>query len=313
MKKIVLLALLFLSAIACEEDDQCDDCPIPYVTDGIPLDQVKSSLLIHSYNPGAGYASQIPSLILEDALPGTFNSLYTVADQNSFLYSPLTDSISLNQPLEPAISFYLNDRTVAPNELISRAGAIAGKAPVATVNHVVTSNDTAWLVDSKIKFFKDTANPDFYIATYLCANFAAAKYGNALDLRVNSQADFVVNQGNVSVWDMNLPNIDSTALLKTPGDIFHHENILVKNFNEESAWGTRLSEYTPFGETFSDGDIIGTASTPIRHFFHKPDLGFDDAYEPNAPYDPTFITVVWTYNEETGRYDYVNSVATRLD
>ncbi len=310
MKKYFSFALLVTALIACNPDDEPVDTA--YVTDGISLKETKQALLIHSYNPLVGYASQIPSLILEDAHKGEFNYLSTVAIPNTALTSPLTDSIALNQPLEPAIAFYLNDKTVDPSALYEETELALARRPVASVNHVVTTNDTAWLVDSKIKFYRDTNNPEFRIETYLTANFKAAQYPNNIDLRVNAAPNFVVNQDSLSVWDMELNNIDSSATLTSMGEIFYHKHVLAKNFNEESAWGFKLEEYTPFGQSFSENDVIGTSSTPIRHYFNKPDLGFDNAFEPGIEYDPGFLTVIWCYNEETGRYDYINSVFTQL-
>lgn len=311
MKKILLSALLLFTAIACNDDDN----PVEdnYPTDGIALPEVKSALLIHSYNPLSGYSSQIPSLILEDAFPDELNTLVTVADANNFLYSPLTDSLSLNQPLEPAIAFYLNDQTVSPGTLFGDVETAILRRPVATVNHKVTSNDTAWIIDNKIKFFKDTMNANFYVATYLTATYKAAEYSNTVNLKVNAAPDFVINQDSVSVWDFALNNIDSSKTLTTPGEPFYHSKVLVRNFNEESAWGTRLGEYTPFGVSFSENDVIGTRSTPIRHYFLKPDLDLDGAFEPGIEYKAGFLTVIWAYNEDAGRYDYVNSVSTQME
>lgn len=311
MKRIILSAILILAAIGCKDDEEKMDPP--FVTDGISLDQEKSALLIHSYNPLVGYASQIPSLMLEDAYEGEFNSLYTIADPNHPLYSSLTDSIALNQPLEPAIAFYLNEKTVQPNEIFTEAELALRRNPVATVNHVVSQNDTAWFVDSKIKFFRDTANPRFFIATYLTANIQAAVHTNGVDLRVSNQANFVITADTASVWDMEVFSLDSAKTLTAKGDPFYHVNVLAQNFNKDHAWGTSLSEYTPFGQSFSENDIIGTESTPIQHYFLKPNLGYSDAYEPGMPYTPGFLTVIWVFNVETGRYDYINSVHSTLE
>lgn len=311
MKKIFLSALLIVVAVACNDDDKPVDNSYP--TDGLSLPETKQALLIHSYNPLAGYTSQIPSLILEDAFPDAFNYLSTVAIPNTPLTSGLTDSIALNQPLEPAISFYLNDKTVDPGMLYSETELAVARRPVASVNHVITSNDTAWLIDSKIKFFKDTSNSGFRVETYLTADIQAAVFPNGLDLRVSAAPNFVITKDTASVWDVDLNNIDSSATLTTKGDAFYHKHVLAKNFNTESAWGTLLGEYTPFGESFSENDVIGTSSTPIRHYYLKPDLGFADAFDPGLPYNPGFLTVIWCFNQNTGRYDYVNSVFTSLD
>lgn len=312
MKRFALLALSVLSLAACKDD------PAPtassYPTDGLALPQVKNAMALTSYLPTAGVATQIPSLIFKDAYQENFNYVNVVNNPTSPFYSPIADSITFNQPLQAPPSFYLNDQSADLLNIPAAAEAIdvaLKKKPVASVNHKVTITDTAWVVDSKVKFWKDTANNGFRIATYMVASVKAAMYPN-VNLLLNPSTGVIKTENDMSIWETAIPSLDSTSNVVSPGDIFYHQNILVKNFNEESAWGFPFTEYTPFGESFSAGDVIGTSTTPIRHYFPKPDSKIDGAFEPDFEFTPAFITVIWCQNADTYKYEYINCVMTEL-
>lgn len=312
MKRIAILALGMLIFSACEDD------PAPaasgYPTDGLALPQVRTSIILSSYNPSVGYVSEIPRLMLSDAYPNAFTFMNVVTDGGNPLYSAIADSITFNQPLAGAPSLYLNDQTVDPATIFDAVDVAQDKKPLATVNHKVTVTDTAWLVDSKVKFWKDTVNSGFRIATYMTATIKAKNYtGLSINLNVTPSPSLVKVENDASLWDVALNNIDTTKTLTAVNDTFMHRNVLVKNFNKESAWGFSFEEYSPFGQSFSIGDIIGTKTTPIRHYFLRPETEDEDAYDPGYEYSPGFITVIWVQNEDTFKYEYVNSVMTTLD
>lgn len=314
MKRFALLALSVLSLAACKDDEPTSNTN-SYPTDGLALPQVKNALLLNSYFPMVGMTTQIPTLVFKDAYEENLNYVNVVNNPTSPFYSPIADSITFNQPLQAAPNFYLNDQTVSLINVVDAIDAIdlaLAKKPIATVNHRVSINDTAWVVDSKVKFWRDTANKGFRIATYMVASVKAAMYPNNLNLLVNPSTGIIRNDNDLSIWETNIPNLDSSANVVSAGDIYYHQNILINNFNAESAWGFPFTEYTPFGESFSDGDIIGTESTPIRHYFPKPDSKIAGAFDPDFEFTPAFITIIWCQNADTYKYEYINSVMTEL-
>lgn len=311
MKRIAILAFGLLLFSACEDDPVVTDNSYP--TDGLALPEVRTSILLNSYNPSLGFVSETGRLLAADAYPGAFTHMSLVNDGASPLYSAIADSIYLNQPLAAGPSFYLNDQTVDPALLLQSVDDAQGKRPIAVVNHKVTTNDTAWIIDSKVKFFRDTVNPGFRIATYMATSLVAKNYpGLGFNLNTNPAQGLVKNVGDATLWEVDLDNIDSTRKITTANDTFMHRNVMVKNYNPESAWGTSFEEYSPFGQSFSEGDVIGTRTTPIRHYFLRPESGDSDAHDPGYAFSPSFVTIIWVQNQDTDKYEYVNSVMTTL-
>lgn len=311
MKRFALIALSVLTLASCEDDPVVTTSSYP--TDGLALPQVRNSIIFTSYLPMSGYTTQIPMLILDDAYTENLNYVNVVNDGNNAFYSAIADSITFNQPLQAPPSFYLNDATVDLPSLSMAVESSMDKKPVASVNHKVTITDSAWVVDSKVKFWRDTVNKGFRVATYMLVNAKAANYPTAgINLNVNPAQGVITNNNDLSYWDYEVPNIDTSKTLTSKGDIFYHQHVLVKNFNDESAWGFPFTEYTPFGESFSDGDVIGTSTTPIRHYFPKPDSDIEGAFEPDYEFTPAFITIIWCQNADTYKYEYINSVLTSL-
>lgn len=312
MKRIAILAFGLLLFSACEDDPVVTTNSYP--TDGLALPEVRTSLLLNSYNPSLGFVSETGRLLAADAYPGAFTHLSMVNDPASPLYSAIADSVYLNQPLAAGPSFYLNDQTVDPALLLPSIDDAQGKRPIAVVNHSVQTNDTAWLVDVKVKFFRDTVNPGFRVATYMATSIKAKNYpGLGINLNTNPSSGLVKNENDATLWETELDNIDSTRKLTAVNDTFMHRNVLVKNYNPESAWGTSFEEYSPFGQSFSIGDVIGTSTTPIRHYFLRPESGDSDAHDPGYEFNPSFITIIWVQNQDTDKYEYINSVMTELN
>lgn len=312
MKRIAILAFGLLLFSACEDDPVVTDNSYP--TDGLALSEVRTSILLNSYNPSLGFVSETGRLLAEDAYPNTFTHLSLVNDPGSPLYSAIADSIYLNQPLAAGPSFYVNDQTVDPALLLQSIDDAQGKRPIAVVNHAVTTNDTAWIIDSKVQFFRDTVNPGFRIATYMATTIKAKNYnGLGINLNTNPASGLVKVENDATLWEVELDNSDTTRKLTAVNDTFMHRNVMVKNFNPESAWGFSFEEYSPFGQSFSEGDIIGTRTTPIRHYFLRPESGESEAHDPGYDYSPSFITIIWVQNQDTDKYEYINSVMTSLD
>jgi len=311
MKKIIILLAATLFFTACEDDPVV--APLGYPTDGLALPETKSALIIGSYLPTTGFTYDILRATLQDIYPDQVNYLSVVGTQGSALYNSLTDSISLNQPLNPAPSLYLND---GPLDLATATVSIEkaiGRRPVATVNHAISSNDTAWIIDNKVKFWRDTTGGSFWIETYLASSMIAANYQSiGANLQVTAVPGFIRNQDSVSLWEQDIQNVDSTSILFTKDSPYIHPMVLSSSANADYAWGVNISEYTPFGASFSINDVIGTKSTPIKHYILKPDSDIEGAYAPGFEFTPTFVTVIWSLNAETAKFEYINSVSTTL-
>jgi len=311
MKKIILFLTAALFYTSCEENPPA---PQPgYPTDNLVLAETKNALLIASYMPSTGYSFDILRATVQDLYPGQVNYFSAVGDQSSALYNGLTDSISLNQPLEPAPSLYLNDATLDPASVEESIERELNKKPIASVNHVISQNDTAWLIDSKIKFWKDSTGGTFYIETYLGSSMIAANYSSlGVNIQANAAAGFVRNVDSISVWEKDINNLDSSKVLFKKDKPFRHPMVLSASSNPDFAWGVSLCEYTPFCAAFSANDLIGTKFTPISQYILKPDSDIEGAYSPGFDFKPTFITVIWALNKETAKFEYINSVSTTL-
>lgn len=311
MKRFALFALSILALTGCEDDPVVTQNAYP--TDGLALSQVRNSLIMTSYLPMSGYTTQIPNLVLDDAYGENVHYMNVVNDPNNTFYSAIADSITFNQPLDAPPAFYLNDATVDLPSLAEAVATSLAKNPIASVNHKLTNTDSAWVIDSKVRFWKDTINSGFRIATYMLVNAKAANNPTTgINLTVNPAQGVILNNNDLSQWDTDIPNIDSTGSVASKGDIFYHQNVLVKNFNDESAWGSPFTDFSPFAQSFSRGDVIGTESTPIRHYFPKPDSDIEGAFTPDYEFSPSFITIIWCQNADTYKYEYINSVLTSM-
>ena len=311
MKKILVLLAASMFFAACEEE-----APAPvlgYPTDGLALPETKNALLIASYAPATGFTYDILRATIQDLYPKQVNYMSLVGSQSSPLYNGLTDSISLNQPLDPAPSLYLNEAALDIANAVVSIEKELNRRPIATVNHVVSSNDTAWVIDSKVKFWRDTAGGSFYIETYLASSMVAANYQSlGANLQTTAVSGYIRNVDSLSVWDADILNADSSAVLFKKDEPFMHPMIVSGSANPAFAWGVNIGEYTPFGAAYSVNDVIGTKSTPIKHYILKPDSDLEGAYAPGFSFTPTFITVIWSLDKETAKFEYINSVSTTL-
>jgi hypothetical protein len=312
MKKIIVLLAASFFFVACEDDDN-GTATNGYPTDGLALPETKNALMIGSYAQASGLSLEILRATAQDLYPGQLNYFSVVANQGSPLYNGLTDSISLNQPLSPAPSVYLNEGPLDIATAFTSIEKELNRRPVASVNHAIGQNDTAWVIDSKVKFWRDTTGGQFYIETYLASSMIAANYQSlSINLQTSPAAGFIRNQDTVSVWDADIPNADSSSFLFNKEDAFYHPMILSSSANSAFAWGVNVGDYTPFGLSFSVNDVIGTETTPIRHYILKPDSDIVGAYSPGFEFTPTFVTVIWALNVETAKFEYINSISTTL-
>ncbi len=251
------------------------------------------------------------SALIREALEGEYNTQLnhiSFTDNTSLFYNPLSDS--LLQFFAPrAIPFMAIDPAVVYSPptptLASDIEVAIAKKPLASVGHVVSKDDTSWVVSCKVKFFDDTlVQPNaMLIATYMLADIDARTFGaKNLDLRFSPAKDFISNTDSASFWDIDVPNMDTTKYYIRKGDPISHKYIFMQSNNQENVYGTPISSYWPFAGDFHEGDIIGTNDTKIHHHFAKLEKDEFD-YDRRV----RFLTVVWAFNPMTNVYDYVNS------
>lgn len=304
MRKLTIFSFAFLLLLGCKKKDSDNDTTTPsYPTDNLELPAAVRSLLLTNYGPSdqssVGY--EVSRLRNESSFGGNLNHLSLVVNVGNPLYSIMADTISTNFLSLGTPAFVVDFQGVSPLDLEDAVEAETMKNPILSVAHSVSSNDTAWVVDNKVKFFKDTTSSGIFIQTYLLGQIRAQDFG-AVDLNAGIVSNLTKKVDGATLWDATVPNLDSSANAIEKNDDYYHNWVLLKGFQENKAWGVQLGTYWPFGPQFFENDVIGTADTPIRHYFLKPEKG-DYPFE----FSPQFITVVWILNPFTGNWEYVNS------
>lgn len=309
MKKLLIAALCIIAVSACKEDEPVVSNGYP--TDGLTLEPKKNALLMMGYkfNLTPTAASHVIRAYSEHEYKGRVNHLSLVTDAAEPFYNPLTDSL-LNYFQSPTWPYFVvNDEILdATNPLPEELEMELTGKPVVSLKHVVSQNDTSWVVDTKIKFFEDTlVQPNaILIETYMAADIRARVFGSqGMDLRFTATKDLIKNTDSASFWDLNLYSEDSSSVIIKKEDPVYHNYIFLENNNPDNILGTPLSEYWSFSGDYHEGDIIGTADTPIRHHFKKPEKGeftFDRKLR--------FVTVIWIFDPVSSTYKYLNSYST---
>lgn len=318
MRKIALLVLIFTSLASCKDDEE----PTPvagYPTDDLVFTEQTNSLLLFSYNTNSGVTASYELIrkLVEDRFGDTLNHMSLVYDSNLPLFSTSADTLSQILSVGLAPDFYYNQYAYNPSIfdiLVSDISAFNKRKPIASISHAVTKTDSAWIVDNKIKFWKDTSGSHFTVETYYLNDVVAASYWSSLgiDLRIGS-VNGVVNQGDsISTWEENFYNLDSSNLIVTAGERYVHNYVMVDNFSESSVFGDPISDYTPFN-LFSFNDVIGTSSTPIRHYFLRPGHDDDPSDDILYEFEPVFLSVIWAYDALDGTYTAINSYMSKSD
>jgi len=306
MRKLTIFSLAFLMLLGCEEGNDGGDGGNngngTYPTDGLRLTEQVRSLLLTNYGPGdqGSVGFEVFRLRNEASFGNDLNHMSLVVAQGHPLYSITADTIRANFLNLGIPSFVIDFEGISPANLEDAVEAEINKKPILSVAHAVSSNDTAWIVDNKVKFYKDTLSSGIFIQTYLLAKIKAQDYG-AVNLNAPQVTNLTKIVDNATLWDLEIPNLDSSANAINKNDEYFHQWVILKGF-EESTWGKQLGTYWPFGPDFYKNDVIGTKDTPIRHYFLKPKKG-DYPYD----FDPQFISVVWILNPFSGNWEYVNS------
>lgn len=311
MKKILLFSALVTMLASCGEDD-----PKSVVNTGpsTPVQEYNALLLMGSdiTNPSSATYEEARIQAL-DVYGDRLNTLHMVS---GIAYPAYADSIMMNFQSPASPYFVLGNTEVFPLDLISETKIALREKPLLALSNKVTQNDTAWVIDHKVKFFMDTVTTDIYIDTYMLGRSKARKYstnkiGTTYDIRMAATQKLIKNPAvplpPESQWDKNIVSDDLTKILVNKGESFYYENQFVDKFDSTSAWGFSLGNYWPFGGEFFKGDIIGTNDTPIRHYFKKFNSlnAASPDYVTNTEY--TFMSIVWMRDPVTGSFVYVNS------
>jgi hypothetical protein len=317
MRKIFFYTFTALVMVSCGNDDDDDgNQNTGYPTDNLSLKDEKKVLIFTNYAPfsASSIDNKKDEAIGNQAFGDDFNWVNLVAPP-----APLTSQASIDLltafNLSSANGLNLNGLDYSNNDMLIEdvASRFEKGRPVASVSHKVTKNDTAWLIDCKVKFWKDTlAANRFKIESYFLADIPAYNYKSlGVDLRM-ALVPNVIDQGDsISSWAVSVSNLDSTAQVIRVGDEYVHTNIMFDKATPDSLFGNPISSYTPFGFQYFENDVVGTRSTPIRHFFLRPDRDDITTNDIEFIYTPVFLTVIWSEDPITGAVDYLNSFISR--
>tara|TARA_R110002072_G_scaffold184135_3_gene340536 strand:- start:2279 stop:3211 length:933 start_codon:yes stop_codon:yes gene_type:complete len=301
---LLAIALIFSS---CEDDEPVVSNNYP--TENISLTAETNSLVILEYSSTSSTSAN--SELIRGDLADMFSSnvvhLSLASNVADPMYVANGDSISDHFGGKPAGTFLLNGSAKTAPEILSSIDEINDNKytkPILSVGHVMTTNDTAWIADILVEFFKDTLTPFLYIESYLVADVEAINYNgtNPVDLRLKPDSPLVTNQGETTKWAKDFYNSDTTKLLYPINSTYMHKGVFLGNFNSENSFGTQLASYTKFGGEYFKGDNIGLKQNPIQHYFLKSDYDHLD-----FSFQARIVTVVWAYDFIDLDYKYVNS------
>lgn len=310
MKKLSFLLGSLLLITACKDDDDSTDVNNNDNVITVAAEQNALLMLGYTNNTEASVSFHRVRLIAEDLYEDNLDHISVVDSSIGDLGQTAGDSMVLFFGFAGPPTFKIGAEDVDPDKPITEPEFIIAKKPLANVNQRITENDTAWVVDAKVKFFKDTiGGANIKIQTYLLGNIEARK-NDAKNFDVTQAGtQQVITNDNKTVWNESVLNIDSSATLAEKGDIYVHQYVLLKKFNVTPV-GRALDTYWPFGSSYIANDVIGTADTPIRHYFLKDDqLG---VRFPPYDFEPEFLTVLWIQNPVSGSWEYLNSVQSGL-
>ncbi|HAD98355.1 MAG TPA: hypothetical protein DCG19_13175, partial [Cryomorphaceae bacterium] len=244
MKKVFpFILLITVMALSCKKDDgNGGGNGAPYPTDNLTLEAKTNSFMLVPYAPGS--QSSITSQILAKEFENKYGDLFThlnmVAGVGHPFYSFTADSILKHFGNPP--SFLLNGQVYTDFEVMQEAIELAElKKPVISVVHKVTENDTSWIVDAKIEFYKDTSSNRFTIETYMVLEVPGIVNGE-IDLRFPIVTDVINQDDKRSFWTRDIPSLDSSEIVARVNDTYIHNNVVYKNFNKKNPFGTNLAD-----------------------------------------------------------------------
>lgn len=314
MKKILLFGALISVIASCGKDD-----PKTVVDSGPATpEQTYNALLLMGSTTQNPTSAEFEAARLQalDVYGDRINTLHMISTPAGPIYEADGDTIMLNFQSPGSPYFVLGNQSLLPSELISNMKTALREKPLVGLSSKVTQNDTAWIIDNKVKFFMDTITSEIYIDTYMLGKSAARKYtsdvpGTPFDIRMTAGQKLIKNPPLPlpleSQWDKNVLSEDLSKILVNKGETFIYENQFLAKFDSTGTWGYFLGDYWPFGGEFYKGDIIGTNDTPIRHYFRKfrSENTASPDYYTNTEF--TFMSIVWVRDPLTGSFVYANS------
>lgn len=306
MKQIFSLLAIALVFTSCKDDEPA--AIVLYPTETLSLSPETNSLILLEYSSTSANSANSELIMgnLLDMFPRNVIHLSLIGNVNDPLYVPNGDSISDHFGGKPAGTFLLNGAAKSVPEILASIDEIndnISTKPVLSVAHAMSSNDTAWVADILVEFYKDTITPFLYIESYFVADMDGILYNaGPIDLRLKPNSALTTNVGETTEWAKDFQNSDTTKVLYSGGSTYRHRGVLLGNFNPNNGFGTQLATYTKFGGEYFNGDNIGLKQNPIQHYFLKSDYDHLD-----FAFTPRIVTVVWVYDFIALDYKYVNS------
>jgi hypothetical protein len=316
MKKVFLFLFAALLGISCGDDDNDNNDNTGYPTDNLTLRDEKKVLVLNNYAPfsGISISNRIFEIVADNEFGDDLHWINIVTPPNPLSSQPSVDlaaEFGLGTPNDLSLNGI--PYSIGATFFEDIAMRLENGRAIASVAHKVTKNDTAWLIDSKVKFWKDTVAANrFKIETYFLADVPAYNYSSiGIDFRMANVTDVIDRADSISSWIISIPSVDSSSQVIRPGDEFVHTNVMFDKATPDSLYGNPIATYTPFGLQFFENDVIGTRSTPIRHSFLRPNNDDITSNDIEFIYTPIFLTVIWSEDPLTGAVDYINSFMSR--
>ena len=309
MKKLGIFALLFALFIACDDDDDDSSGDGGYITDNLTVEEKTKSLLAMGYSNknGAIPALQQLRIIAEDEFGDDLNHISLADSSVGDLGFSTADSLIIQFGYGMLPYLVHNNEDINASQLFTIPENSISKTPIAGVRHTVSKNDTAWRIDAKVKFFKDTTDAKIRVQTYMLGNIDATKNDNQgynlLQAGAGGNDAPIAENDTVTSWNTDILSLDSTETLVSNGETYTHQYILMDK-SETPMPGRPLESYWPFGARYIVNDVIGTEDTPIRSYFLLPSES--DKY-PDYSFDAEFLTVLYIQDPMTLNWLYLNS------
>ncbi len=276
-KHALIAPIIALGMVACETPDDKDEPGGSYPSNSVTVRGTQQVNLaeITAVDCGTCLPTQVTMEVLKARYPGRIVPFSLHAGDT--LYTPFMNDLYLT----------LGDDNSNPNKLFINGIQVTGDPfeivgaiidsevpPVMGVGHAVRSNDTAWLVYPKVKFFANDQS-DYYVQSYVMLDNAVAKQYGGVDITQASAFAEVQagSNGTPSIWTQNAGPVDSVTFLYQQGDAYmHHDVALYAGVNDTNVYGLPLSVINPIGQNFFQGDVFGNEFTPIEIAVPKPDF-----------------------------------------
>lgn len=287
------LPLIAMTAVACDPTED-DDPETTYPSDNLSVTADQNIFVVERTNVDCGscITTQEATEVMKTLYPERIipMSLHTT----DTLYTDFNLAVEATLGIDAGNTFnlFINHTQVASNPYEIVQDIIDGNIPSGVgVNHATGTNDTAWIIYPKVKFFADNQS-DLYVQSYVMLDGVVAKQYAGVDLTQQSTDSRVTTgaNGSPTYWNQNGGQTgDNEYLYSANTTYLHHDDLLAAGVNDTSEYGIPLSTINPLGQSFFNGDIFGNQYTPIEIFVPFPD--FDIASAVGA--DLKVVTIVW--------------------